>query len=224
MSILAEILHGELSAPSAQNPSVAKAFDAWFLKACQREPEGRFASVSEQVEALAEALGLASVPRDPSLERVASWPRSLEVDETLRAATISHRVRNPSTRRALAVGALFLAAAAAAVVYRASNVNRVDVSTSAKPAATAPTEPTSSPVDVSATVGSPVAREPPTAAASAPPSTPAETAPPSLPFNAKPAIAVTSSSSAVDKPRLRLPRGSTAAEPAKAADPFKDQK
>jgi len=58
MSILGDLLHGELEPPSARGHALGAAFDAWFLKACHRDPEQRFASAGEQIEALAEALGL----------------------------------------------------------------------------------------------------------------------------------------------------------------------
>ena len=58
MAILGQILHGELQPPSACGSRMGDAFDAWFLKACHRNPERRFSSGSEQVEALAGALGL----------------------------------------------------------------------------------------------------------------------------------------------------------------------
>src|SRR4029077_18009915 len=53
MSILAELIHGAPTAPSARNPSLGEPFDAWFMQACHREPERRFPSASKQVEALA---------------------------------------------------------------------------------------------------------------------------------------------------------------------------
>jgi serine/threonine-protein kinase len=229
MSILAEILHGELSAPSARNPSVGIAFDAWFLKACHREPEGRFASVSEQVEALAEALGVASVPRDPPLERVATSHEPLEIAETLPAATMSHRFRSANIRRTLAVGGLLLVGGAAALVYRASHTQRIDVSESAKTPATAPVEPSSPPVEVSPAFGSPIARDPPTAAAPEIALGPAlgsggYAAPSAQGSRAAPAIAATSASPSPDKRRPRLPRENPVAPAAAVTDPFKDQK
>jgi serine/threonine protein kinase len=58
MSILGQLLHGELQLPSNRSPRFGGRFDAWFCKACDRNPEKRFVSASEQIEALAEALGL----------------------------------------------------------------------------------------------------------------------------------------------------------------------
>jgi len=66
MVILGELLHGQLQPPSDRGSRLGAAFDAWFLKACHRNPEKRFASAAEQMEALAVALGLASLPFESS--------------------------------------------------------------------------------------------------------------------------------------------------------------
>lgn len=58
MSILGDLVHGKLEAPSARGHALGAAFDAWFMKACHRDPEQRFASAAAQMEALAAALGL----------------------------------------------------------------------------------------------------------------------------------------------------------------------
>jgi len=58
MVILGQILHDDLEPPSQRVPRLGHAFDAWFMKACHRDPERRFTSSSEQIEALAETLGL----------------------------------------------------------------------------------------------------------------------------------------------------------------------
>ncbi len=58
MSVLGQLLHGQLEAPSKRGSRFGGAFDSWFLRACHRNPTQRFASASEQIEALAEALGL----------------------------------------------------------------------------------------------------------------------------------------------------------------------
>jgi serine/threonine protein kinase len=48
MSILGQLLHGQLQPPSERGSRFPRAFDAWFLKACHRDPEERFASASER--------------------------------------------------------------------------------------------------------------------------------------------------------------------------------
>jgi serine/threonine protein kinase len=212
MSILAEILHGPPIAPSARNPSLGNAFDAWFFKACHREPERRFASAVEQMEALAEALGLPSASGDAPRERLSSSPRSSGVDLAL-PATISHRsvFRSSNTRRTLTAGALLIAAGAAALWYRASP--RIDVPSARVMPATLPAErglltPTA------ATEPSPG----PEAKASSLPSSPTW-----------PEVHATTSASSFpksEKSRPRPPGIGTVIEPPKAPapDPFKDQK
>jgi Protein kinase domain len=74
MSVLGELLHGRLEAPSKRGSCFGGAFDAWFLRACHRNPAQRFASASEQVEALAEALGvpIAGVDGTPAASAASS--------------------------------------------------------------------------------------------------------------------------------------------------------
>ena len=56
--LLVEILTKPMEAPSSREPSLPPAFDAWFARACDRDPAKRFPSVWEQVKALAESLGI----------------------------------------------------------------------------------------------------------------------------------------------------------------------
>jgi eukaryotic-like serine/threonine-protein kinase len=72
MGILGQILHGDLQPPSARGSHLRDPFDAWFLKACHRNPERRFASASEQIEGLAEALGLPRAGSEVTLPGVAA--------------------------------------------------------------------------------------------------------------------------------------------------------
>jgi len=74
LGILAQILHGDLQPPSERAARYGAAFDAWFLKACHREPARRFPSASEQIEALAEALGLPSTASEVTLASAANNP------------------------------------------------------------------------------------------------------------------------------------------------------
>jgi hypothetical protein len=68
MVILGQLLHGQLQVPSAHGSRLGDGFDAWFLKACHRNPDERFASASEQIEALAVALGLPAAPTEATHE------------------------------------------------------------------------------------------------------------------------------------------------------------
>jgi hypothetical protein len=69
MVVLGELLHGQLQAPSARGSRFGAAFDAWFLKACHRDPGQRFASAAEQIEALAAAVGVPTLPLETPSKR-----------------------------------------------------------------------------------------------------------------------------------------------------------
>ncbi|MGZ5969343.1 MAG: serine/threonine protein kinase, partial [Polyangiales bacterium] len=57
---LAIAIHsGPMPAPSALNPMLSPAVDAWFFKACARDPNQRFSSARELAEAFAAATGSA---------------------------------------------------------------------------------------------------------------------------------------------------------------------
>ncbi|UQA62180.1 protein kinase domain-containing protein [Polyangium aurulentum] len=56
--LLVEILTRPMDAPTKRDPSLPAAFDAWFLRSCDRNPKARWDSVLDQVKALAEALGI----------------------------------------------------------------------------------------------------------------------------------------------------------------------
>lgn|GEM_PF-1760402 len=80
MAILGQLLHGELQPPSERGGRLGPAFDAWFLKACHRDPLKRFTSASEQIEALARSLGIADAATVRALESsspVTARPRRL---------------------------------------------------------------------------------------------------------------------------------------------------
>jgi len=113
MAILGQLLHGELQPPSARGGRLGPAFDAWFLKACHRDPLQRFTSASEQIEALARSLGM----DDPA---------------TIRAREVSAPAASPGrVRRALLVTALM----AAAFVAGAATERGATTSSDKKPAA-----------------------------------------------------------------------------------------
>jgi serine/threonine protein kinase len=58
--LLVKICTGPLPTPSATFPGLPASFDAWFVRALQREPSQRFASASELADALAVAAGLSA--------------------------------------------------------------------------------------------------------------------------------------------------------------------
>jgi len=60
--LLVKICTAPVPTPSSRVPGLPPAFDAWFLRALERDPERRYASVAELAEALAAAAGLAGNP------------------------------------------------------------------------------------------------------------------------------------------------------------------
>ncbi|WP_433930691.1 protein kinase [Sorangium cellulosum] len=72
--LLIKISVGEIPVPSRVNPELPPTFDAWFARACDRDPEGRFSSARDLAESLAriadlstEAPSSLSSPRPPPL-------------------------------------------------------------------------------------------------------------------------------------------------------------
>jgi serine/threonine protein kinase len=57
-TLLSLVLFAPIEPPSMRGVALGEPFDRWFLRSCAREPDRRFASVSEQMNALASALGL----------------------------------------------------------------------------------------------------------------------------------------------------------------------
>jgi eukaryotic-like serine/threonine-protein kinase len=62
VELVHEIVYAPLVAPSARESKLGPAFDAWFAKATARDPQARFESAAEQVEALARSMGLSTLP------------------------------------------------------------------------------------------------------------------------------------------------------------------
>ncbi len=78
--LLSQILFDPMPAPSARGSSLGPAFDAWFARACAREPDKRFASAGEAVEQLAEAVegareGAATLSAQSTMVRSSRLPR-----------------------------------------------------------------------------------------------------------------------------------------------------
>jgi len=112
--LLAQLLAGPMSPPSTRGSSLGPAFDAWFARACHRNPAERFEVADAEIEALAVALGLPEKPlaRSPG---PASASRVVVATSLARAATLeasstdvlSTRGRGQRTR--WMVGALVVA-------------------------------------------------------------------------------------------------------------------
>ncbi len=56
--IVLKVCAAPLPAPSQMNPDVPQGFDAWFARACSRDPAKRFQSAEELAQALAGVCGL----------------------------------------------------------------------------------------------------------------------------------------------------------------------
>ncbi len=54
--ILCDIVASQMTKPSARAPELGEAFDAWFLRSCERDPAARWPTVTAQWEALSDAL------------------------------------------------------------------------------------------------------------------------------------------------------------------------
>jgi serine/threonine protein kinase len=64
-TLIFKVVQGKLTPPSKQAPGVLPpAFDEWFFRSCARDRNARFSNVSEQMTALATALGLPSSQTD----------------------------------------------------------------------------------------------------------------------------------------------------------------
>jgi len=120
--LLAQILAEPMVPPSTRGATFGEAFDAWFLRSCDRDPAKRFDSAFEQVESLAAALGLPAEARavtPPTTLPSAPEPsvKTLEAAPTLDAS--SRELTTVKTRRGrrrwivLGVGAAGVIAAAA---------------------------------------------------------------------------------------------------------------
>ena len=137
--LMASLLRDPLYAPTSRWGWLPPAFDAWFARACSRDPEQRFASVGEQVEQLGRALGApaqaltagssVSVATDGPTPRAASVsPSALSIDpaatlladSTKRSLVLTPSVTAPPharrRTRALLGGAALMAIGAVAVV------------------------------------------------------------------------------------------------------------
>jgi eukaryotic-like serine/threonine-protein kinase len=119
--LIAQILYEKMPAPSERGASFGPGFDAWFLKACHRDPAERFDTARVLVEELARALGVDlgrttltsaphGLPRALPEGMTPSAARDPSLAPTLTSATKDLRPRRRSTQM------LWFGAAAAALV------------------------------------------------------------------------------------------------------------
>lgn len=122
--LLAELVSQPVRPPSAKVSRLTPAFDTWFLRSCAREPRERFASVGEQVAALAEALGVELpeplpssgarlAPTSPDLSRPDRSARATPV-QSISGSVASPVASERGSRKSLALGVGLLVAIGAA--------------------------------------------------------------------------------------------------------------
>ena len=89
--LVREICFEPMPAPSERGSTRGASFDAWFARACDRDPARRFRSAGEQIEALSAALGTVVASGEPGVSpslvaRRMSDPRSRRRARLLRLA------------------------------------------------------------------------------------------------------------------------------------------
>jgi serine/threonine-protein kinase len=79
--VVLKVCAAPMPVPTKVNPHVPRGFDAWFAKACSRNPEARFGSVTEMAEALAELDRWAQAQKEQdAYELRPAQPSALELD------------------------------------------------------------------------------------------------------------------------------------------------
>jgi len=123
--LLAQILAESMVPPSTRGSTFGPAFDAWFLRSCDRDPGQRFEQAFEQIEALAVALGSAEHARMPTPAEGVVSPSSEPLKTLESAPTLDASSRELTTvktrrnrRRWMAVGAGAVAVVACAALVR----------------------------------------------------------------------------------------------------------
>jgi len=152
--------------PSTYAPSLPKELDAWFLKACARDPQDRFQSARELADGLRMALGEAPMPSSARLDPGASGRQA--VISAVDASELAHislretafatqspagsgsfagsparRGRNVPALAAL--GVVLLLGAASLVVWRSAASNPRGAASAAAPALSTAAPPPSAP-------------------------------------------------------------------------------
>ena len=236
VQLLAQILAEPMPPASERGANLGPEFDAWFAKACDRDPQKRFASAEEQVQALAQALGgVAEVTREAE-PRVRWSAPTLAVGEKQDATSLNGSSRElQSTRRKITRQRVLGGAVVAAVVGIgvAASVLHDRGTVPAQP--TPPTESHTvarsvplPPVPPEPAASSEPQRPPEAQVASAPPATSASAAAPAAPSRAPAkapprrvtAASVTSMPSAAPAQATQPPVAPTGTAPAETADPL----
>jgi serine/threonine protein kinase len=219
--LLAQILTEPITAPSTRGSTLGPEFDLWFLRSCDREPDKRFASALEQVEALARSLGVpaqgrsdtpatTTPPGDRTLESASSTPRTIEAAATLAASSTelgSSRTRKTGARRLwLAIGAGGVGVALGIGVFVRGNT---------------PSQPTTAPSILSTPDLAPRAAAP--AVTTPAPPVAQGVSPPVTPVADAAAAASSTTVGQPARPRLGPPAPSRRTEPSAHKDPLEGQ-
>jgi len=210
--LLNEVLYLPMPPPSERESTFGASFDDWFKRACAREPQARFMTTAEQVEALAAALGVEAIPAtsesvlppDQSGPATPLDASALELAPTLQvsASSISARHSAPGapskrTGRIVTIAAIGMGAAVVATLVL-------------RPSATQSPTAVAAPPSTSSEPAVPIAGPMPTPVPSAIPA-------PSASMSASASASVAAKPSP-PRPRPALPK------PAPSLDPFGDQK
>src|SRR5262249_22478614 len=134
--LIAQIAYEPMPVPSAQGIPFGPKYDAWFAKCCSRQISERYATASEAVMALADAVGVrefgiaslsipAAMPSDPILAATGDLAQShhpvfRQSAGALTRTNVSLKGTRSSTRTWLGVGAavaVFLGGVALAVAF-----------------------------------------------------------------------------------------------------------
>lgn len=101
MGGLAIQIHSEpLPSPSAMNPGLSPAVDAWFHRACSRAPGDRYGSAREMAAALAAAVG-GEMPHSAQLPGVTTGPSPDAAQRSVRAEAVTEAGLARTTPRAI---------------------------------------------------------------------------------------------------------------------------
>jgi len=130
--VVLKVCAAPLPVPSKINPSLPRAFDDWFAKACARDPKKRFSSVRELARALEELEQWAASQRDQSAFEIRPFQQSaLELE----LAAIRPPNRGLVLAGVLAGAALMLGALGLFVAKRTREANEQVQSIAASAAA-----------------------------------------------------------------------------------------
>jgi serine/threonine-protein kinase len=122
-------IHGPTPSPTALNPSLPPAIDAWFRRACAKDPNERFGSARELAQALAEALvGSAGPARGLSLRPAFPAQTGPRLYDTQAATELGASMAAPAataSERKRGAGKWALVGAAGLIVAVASAITTV---------------------------------------------------------------------------------------------------